>query len=262
MKRILITGAGGGIGNATVRRFVAELGSCSALLLTDVDETALETVAAAARDGGATVETVPGDLIDPDLPGKLVDVASRRLGGLDIVVSNAGMTRRGLLVDQGEEDWDRVMDVNVRAFWRIAQAAHATLRESGGSLVSVASIAASAPNPGTGFYSASKAALLSLVTQLALEWALDGIRVNAVSPGVTLTSLNERQYADEALKARRESLIPLRRFATPDEIAAAIVFLSGPGAQFCQGYNLVVDGGLLPSVLAHSLPPVGARAGG
>ena len=262
MKRILVTGAGGGIGSATVRRYAADLGSRCALLLTDVDGAALDSAAAAAREAGATVETVRGDMAEAELPGRLVDIASARLGGLDIIVSNAGTTRRGLLVDQDEENWDAVMNVNARAFWRIARAGHRLLKESRGSLVAVASIAASAPNPGTGFYSASKATLLSLVSQLGLEWALDGIRVNAVSPGVTLTPLNAHQYEDASLKARREDLVPLRRFATPDEIAAAIVFLAGPGAQFCQGYNLVVDGGLLPSVLAHSLPPVGARRTG
>jgi glucose 1-dehydrogenase len=208
------------------------------------------------------VETVQGDIADVNLPSKLMDMASARHAGLDVIISNAGTSRRGLLVDQDEENWDAVMNVNVRAFWRIARAGRGLLKESGGSLVAVASIAASAPNPGTGFYSASKAALLSLVSQLGLEWALDGIRVNAVSPGVTLTPLNARQYEDASLKARREGLVPLKRFATPDEIASAILFMAGPGAQFCQGYNLVVDGGLLPSVLAHSLPPVGARRTG
>lgn len=263
MKRILVTGAGGGIGSATVRRYSAGLGAGCALLLTDIEPAALERVAAHARQAGATVETVQGDMAGADLPGRLVDAARARLGGLDIVISNAGTSRRGLLVDQEEEDWDAVMNVNARAFWRLARAAHPLLKESGGNLLAVASIAGSSPNPGTGFYSASKAALLSLVSQLGLEWALDGIRVNAVSPGVTLTPLNARQYEEDAtLRSRREALVPLQRFASPDEIAAAIVFLAGPGAQFCQGYNLVVDGGLLPSVLAHSLPPVGARRRG
>lgn len=259
MRRIIITGACGGIGGATARRFADDLGAGCSLVLTDVDDAALQSLAATLRSRGAAVETVAGDLTDADLPGRVVDRSLEAFGGLDTLVSNAGTTRRGPLATQTEANWDHVMDVNVRSFWRLAKAGHDALASSRGIVVAVASIAATAPNPGTGFYSASKAALLSLVQQLGLEWAPDGIRVNAVSPGVTLTQLNSRQYDDVSLKERREALIPLRRFARPEDIAGAIAFLAGPGASFCQGYNLVVDGGLTPSVLAHSLPPVGSR---
>lgn len=259
MPRIIITGACGGIGSATARRFSEDFGTDCQMVLTDIDPMLLNELAATLRGRGAIVETVTGDLTEPELADELVKHSIHYFGGLDILVSNAGTTRRGPLATQTEANWDHVMDVNVRTFWRLAKAGHEALAASRGVVVAVASIAAGSPNPGTGFYGASKAALLSLVQQLGLEWAPDGIRVNAVSPGVTLTPLNAKQYDDRALKQRREALIPLRRFASPDDIAGAIAFLTGPGAAFCQGYNLVVDGGLTPSVLAHSLPPVGSR---
>lgn len=258
-RSILITGAASGIGAATALAMTTR-DSKSRLFLTDRDEKGLSDTATRCRDAGAQVATMVGDLADSALPSRLVEAALASYGTLDTVISNAGTTRRGDLVEQNLDNWDYVFAVNARATWLLAQAAFAALRASKGSLVAVASIAGTDANPGTGFYSASKAALLSLVSQLALEWSLHGVRVNAVSPGATLTGLNAANYAnDPALKQRREALIPAARFATPDEIAGAILFIASDAARFCQGHNLIVDGGLTPAVLAHALPPIAKR---
>jgi glucose 1-dehydrogenase len=256
----IVTGAAGSIGRATCLRLgrsAAARGHALRLLVTDRDEDGLQGCLAELDAAGVAAEGLAGDIADPALPGLLVAEALGRFGRLDILVSNAGMSRRGLLSQQTVEDWDRVFAVNARATWLLAQAAFTPLRESGGALVAVASIAGISPNPGTGFYSASKAALIGLVTQLALEWAGSGIRVNMVSPGVTMTGMIAARYADApGLRTAREAMIPLSRFAEPEEIAAVIDFLAGPESRFCHGQNVVVDGGLLPSVLQHALPPV------
>lgn len=256
-RSVIVTGAAGGIGRAAALRFAAEPGS--RLLLADRDSDGLAAIAAEATGLGAAVATRAGDLSDPAEPAAIVAAALEAHGAIDVVVSNAGTSRRGPLEAQTVENWDYILAVNARATWLLAQAAFEPLRASRGTIVAVASIAGIEPNPGTGFYSASKAALISLVAQLALEWSDHGIRVNAVSPGVTLTGINAHQYDDKDLKARREALVPLNRFAAPDEIAGAIAYLASDAARFCQGFNLVVDGGLTPAVLAHALPPIARR---
>lgn len=259
MKTIIITGAAGGIGRATALRFASDLRQDAQIVLGDRDAGPLEELARELREFGAKASMSAGDLAEQETAGNLVAEAIASFGTLDIIVSNAGITRRGGLEQQTVDAWDEVMNVNARAFWLLAKAGFGPLKASRGALVAVASIAGVEPNPRTGFYSASKAALLSLVAQLGLEWAPLGIRVNAVSPGATMTPLVAGSYKSADLKQRREQFIPLRRFAEPEEIAGAIAFLSGSGARFWQGQNLVVDGGLVPSVLAHSLPPIGRK---
>lgn len=171
------------------------------------------------------------------------------LGGLDAVVSNAGVSRPSSLVHLSLEDWDYLLAVNTRAPWLLAKAAHPALRASRGSFVSVASMSGVQPNPGMGAYSPSKAAVLMLVRTLAQEWAADGIRVNAVSPGLIHTSLTARVYADAATKASREALVPLHRIGNPDtDIAGLVAFLIGPDAGYVTGQNILADGGLMDAV--------------
>lgn len=256
-RAVLITGAAGGIGRATSLRFARE--NSIGLLLTDRDESGLKTIAAEARGEGAAVVTMTGDMVDAELPARLVEATLAAFGRLDTIISNAGTSRRGALLQQSLDNWDYIFAVNARATWLLAQASFPALASVKGSLVAVASIAGIEPNPGTGFYSASKAALLNLVAQLALEWSNEGVRINAVSPGVTLTNLNRSSYDDVALKTKREGFIPLRRFAEPEEIAGAIAFLASDAAAFFQGQNVVVDGGFVPAVLAHALPPITKR---
>ena len=118
------------------------------------------------------------------------------------------------------------------------------IRESGGAIVATASISADHPTPPLGAYAASKAALVRLVEQMAIEWGPVGIRCNCVSPGPTLTGMTSRGYADAARRAQRESTIPLRRLGTAADIAGAVLFLLGTEAAFINGINLIVDGGL------------------
>jgi len=250
--RVLVTGASRGIGRAICLRLAsqgAEIAACGSAHADELDA----VIAEAAKQGGRVVPLL-GNLADPATPALLVEQAVATFGGLDAVVSNAGVSRPSTLAKLETEDWDYLMAVNTRAPWLLAKAAYSALRKSRGSFVSVASMSGVQPYPGMGAYSPSKAAVLMLVRTLAQEWATDGIRVNAVSPGLIHTSLTAKVYADAPTKAAREALVPLHRIGAPDaDIAGLVAFLIGPDAAYVTGQNLLADGGLMDAV--HGLIP-------
>ncbi|MDD2879831.1 MAG: SDR family oxidoreductase [Rhodoferax sp.] len=250
--RVLVTGASRGIGRAICLRLASQGTQIAACGSAHADE--LDAVIAEAAQHGGRVLPLLGDLADPATPASLVDQAVAAFGGLDAVVSNAGVSRPSTLAKLEVEDWDYLFAVNARAPWLLAKAAYPALRESRGSLVAVASMSGVQPYPGMGAYSPSKAALLMLVRTLAQEWAADGIRVNAVSPGLIHTSLTAKVYADAPTKAAREALVPLHHIGDPDaDIAGIISFLIAPDAGYITGQNILADGGLMDTV--HGLIP-------
>ena len=151
---------------------------------------------------GADAVALAGDLSDADVPARLVDEAVEFCGGLDALVSNAALRHQAPLLELTVAGWDKVFDVNTKATWLLARAAHPALKESGGAIVAVSSIAGIFPHPNYGPYAASKAALVTLCQQMALEWARDGIRVNCVAPGIVRTENAANVYADPDLAAR------------------------------------------------------------
>lgn len=250
--RVLVTGASRGIGRAICLRLAQQ--GCQVVACASAHADGLDQVAHEAQRHGGQVITLIGDLSDPATPAKLVASALGSLGGLDAVVSNAGVSRPSTLAELALKDWDYLFAVNTRAPWLLAKAAYPVLRESKGSFVSVASMSGVQPYPGMGAYSPSKAAVLMLVRTLAQEWAADGIRVNAVSPGLIHTSLTARVYADAPTKAAREALVPLHRIGAPDaDIAGIVSFLIAQDAGFITGQNILADGGLMDAV--HGLIP-------
>ncbi len=250
--RVLVSGASRGIGKAICLRLArlgAQIAACGSA---HADE--LEAVITEAAQHGGRVVPLLGNLADPTTPASLVEQALSAFGGLDAVVSNAGVSRPSTLAKLAIEDWDHLFAVNTRAPWLLAKAAYPALRASRGSFVSVASMSGVQPYPGMGAYSPSKAALLMLVRTLAQEWAGDGIRVNAVSPGLVHTSLTAKVYADAPTKAAREALVPLHRIGDPDaDIAGIVAFLISPEAGYITGQNILADGGLMD--IAHGLIP-------
>jgi len=240
--RVLVTGASRGIGAAICVRLArsgAQIAACGSSHRVE-----LQAVVAQIASAGGKGHALHGDLADPAVPAQLVDAAVAAMGGLDAVVSNAGIAFPGPLAQTQLQEWDRVHAVNVRAPWLLAQAAYPHLRAAKGCVAVVASISGLHPYPGAGAYSASKAALLMLVRQLAQEWAADGLRVNAVSPGMVRTPLTEALYADEASRRQREALVPMHRIGTPEEIAHIVEFLISPVGSYMTGQNIVADGGV------------------
>lgn len=245
--RAIVTGAASGIGRSTALRLAADAqarGEPAQLLLADISADGLATLVEILR--GQEVEAVPyvGDLSDAQVPERLVAAAVEAFGGLDVLVSNAGIIQRGTLLETTTEDFDRAFAINTRATWLLGKAAHPWLAQSHGSLIATASISASQPTPPLGAYSASKAALVMLVRQMSVEWGPDGIRCNSVSPGSTHTGMTDTRYSDPVQREAAAKRNPLQMVGSPENQAAVIAFLASPDAAYVTGENIVVDGGL------------------
>jgi NAD(P)-dependent dehydrogenase (short-subunit alcohol dehydrogenase family) len=230
--RVLVTGAASGIGRATCRRLARDArarGQAAKVAAVDLAPSpALDDLVTELRDLGAEALPLSGDMGTADAPARVVAEALERFGGLDGLVSNAGLNRPGPLLSYSVEDWDRLFAVNTRATWLLAQAAHPALKASGGAIVAVGSMSGSNAHAGLGAYGPSKAAVIMLGRVLAQEFGPDGIRVNTVSPGMVRTGMTATVYADERLAAERDALVPLRHVATPEDIADVISFLLSP----------------------------------
>lgn len=253
--RVLVTGASPGIGGATCRRLAEAAlarGEKPCIAACEVRETEeARALVDELHSMGAAAQLFTGDLSDPDVPGHLVKEAVATFGGLDAVVSNAGITSPAPLAELEVEQWDRVMNINLRGGWLLAKAAYPHLKESRGGLVLVASMSGMRPHRGMGAYSPSKAGTIILGETLAQEWAADGIRVNIVSPGMIRTPLTETTYRDNAIASARTALVPTGRIGRPEDIANAIAFFLSPEADYITGQNLCVDGAFSYSILAQ-----------
>lgn len=248
MARVLVTGGSRGIGRSICLRIAEaalQRGEQPRIVVTATGTSPdLVNVVEELAAMGAAATAVAADLNDPAQPALMVEQAIAFCGGLDTLVHNAGGAIASPLVKVGLADWDTVMSVNCRAFLLLGQAAHRALRESGGSLCAIGSSASETVQPYTGAYGPAKAALAMLVNQMAYEWGRHGIRVNCVSPGLTLSRSTEAALASDEDRARAGSHIPLRRVATPEDVAAVVAFVTGPGAAYITGENINVDGGL------------------
>jgi meso-butanediol dehydrogenase/(S,S)-butanediol dehydrogenase/diacetyl reductase len=241
----VVTGGACGIGRACVERFTR---GGSAVLFTDRSEVdGLET-ARELREPGARVSFVAGDVSDPAHCQQAIDTAVSQFARVDMLVANAGVQLQGGLLESTSADWERVMSVNLMGVVNICKAAiPVMLAQGAGSIVVVSSLNALRGFPGMAAYDASKAAVLAVARDIAVEYG-GRIRANAVCPGATLTDYHARRAA-----ARGVSLDELRRStsgyglvgraAEPMEIAAVICFLAGPDASFVTGQVIVADGG-------------------
>lgn len=264
--RAIITGSASGIGRATAHRLnadcIARTGRGACLTLADRSADELEQVARALRDAGAEVATVAADLADPDTPARVVAHAISMFSELDVLVSNAGILRSGSLLDLSLDDYELTFAVNTRPTWLLVKAAYPHLKRTQGAIVATASIAAHHPIPSQGAYSASKAALLMMMRQLACELGPDGIRVNTVSPGSTLTGIANGAQIDPAVTRRggpAKDRNPIGFISEPEDQAAAIAFLLSPEARFITGADLGVDGGVRTQLMVKSGHPLPQR---
>lgn len=249
--RAIVTGAARGIGRAICLRLARDAAASGGvkLVLSDQHADELKSLIAEIRGMGGQAIAVPGDMSDPALPAAIVQ-AAEAFGGLDALVSNAGFAIPGPLATYEMENWDKAFAVHVRAPWLLAKAAYPALKESRGAIVVTASISGTNPQAPLGPYSASKAAALMLVRQLANEWGPDGIRVNAFSPGLTITPGTAAAYSTPDARAQREGRVPLRRMAEAEDMANVVAFLLSKDAAYVHGVDLLVDGGLSNTVMA------------
>jgi len=186
-----------------------------------------------------------------DGPARAVGDAVASFGGLDGLVSNAGVNKPGALMAYAVEDWDRMFAVNTRATWLLAKAAYEALKASRGAIVAIASMSGSNAHANLAAYGPSKAAVIMLVKVLAQELGRDGIRVNSVSPGMVRTGMTAKVYADQRIAAERDALVPLGRVATPEDMADVVAFLLGQDSRYINGHDLVVDGGVAGNFLGR-----------
>ena len=253
--RALVTGAASGIGRATCMRLARDAraaGRKAQIAAVDLGPSpALDTLVRELGDLGAAALPLSGDMATVDAPARVVEEAITRFGGLDGVVSNAGVNRPGPLARYAVEDWDRMFAVNTRATWLLAKAAHDALATSRGAIVAVASMSGSNAHANLGPYGPSKAALIMLVAVLAQEFGPDGVRVNSLSPGMVRTGMTAKVYENETIAAERDALVPIGRVATPEDMADVIAFLLGPDARYVNGHDLVVDGGITGNFLGR-----------
>lgn len=240
-KVALITGAGSGIG-AGIATALAEAGAH--VMINDIREEAAHETADLLRRGGLQAGTAVGDITDDDAVVGLIDVCED-VGGIDILVNNAGITGRPTLDEITREVWDSVLAVNLTAPFLLARAAAPRMRAKGtGRIINVASIAGIRISVlGGAAYTASKSGLIGLTRHLASELAVDGITVNTVLPGVTLTPL-VAAATDEVTRTKISASVPAGRMGTPADIGSLVVHLAGDAASYLSGADIPVDGGL------------------
>lgn len=237
-KKALVTGASGGIGSAIAKALAAQ---GAEVVLSGTRTGALEDV---AKDISGKTHILPCNLSDADSVERLVPDAEAAMGGLDILINNAGMTRDNLFMRMKDEEWNDVLDINLTAPFRLTRAAvKGMMKRRYGRIISITSVVGVVGNPGQGNYAATKAGLAGMSKALAYEVASRGITVNMIAPGFIASAmtdeLNEKQH--EAILQK----VPSGRLGTADEVAACAVFLASDAAGYITGHTLNVNGGMV-----------------
>jgi NAD(P)-dependent dehydrogenase (short-subunit alcohol dehydrogenase family) len=242
----VITGAGGGIGRAIALGF-ARAGA-AALALLDRDEAA---ASGTAREiAGPRALALACDVADPASVAAAAVRAEAELGPADVLVNNAGLLRPGPLATLSFAEWNALIATNLTGYFLCAQEfGRPMLARRRGTLVHVASIAASHPQGFSGAYSVSKAGVVMLSRQLAVEWGESGIRSNVVSPALVRTPMSEAFYRVPAIAERRAAMVPLKRVAAPADIAEVVLFLASPRSGYVNGEEILVDGGFARTLM-------------
>lgn len=240
-KVAVVTGGGRGIGAAIVRRLAQE---GAAVVFCDIsldDET--ERLAREVTEAGGKVRALTADVRKYEEADRVVKTAQEEFGRVDILINNAGVIRDTLVLTMSPEDWDLVLSVNLTGVYNFSKAAALVmLRQRSGKIINLSSVAGASGGRGQANYAASKGGINSFTRALALELGKRNITVNAVAPGVVTTSLSKtvRTLTKDAIK----KMIPLRRYAEPQEIAEVVLFLASPAADYITGQVITVDGGL------------------
>jgi NAD(P)-dependent dehydrogenase (short-subunit alcohol dehydrogenase family) len=244
MQTVVVTGASSGIGRATAMHF----GRAGAAVVAVGRKAApLDEVAGEIRDKGGRCVTVEADVTSPDGPGLIVAKAVAEFGGITTLVNAAGIIASGTIESTSDAAWDEMIDINLRAPFRLMRAAAGHLVAVKGSVVNVSSVTGLRAFPGVLAYCVSKAGVDQLTRCAALEMAPHGVRVNAVNPGVVVSNLHRRSGMNEeayaAFLERSKTTHPLGRAGQADEIAELIAFLASPQAGWITGETISIDGG-------------------
>jgi NAD(P)-dependent dehydrogenase (short-subunit alcohol dehydrogenase family) len=243
-QRVIVTGASSGIGRATAVRFGR---SGASVLAVGRDRAELDAVSDEVVAAGGRAAVIAIDVTVDEAPQRIVAEAVSHFGGLTTIVNAAGIIATGSIETTSDTEWDGMLDVNARAPFRLMRAAVPHLVQSRGAVVNVSSVTGLRSFPGVLAYCVSKAAVDQLTRCAALELAAQGVRVNAVNPGVVISNLHRRSGMDEAsyesFIERSKGTHPLGRPGTPDEIADLIFFLASDAAGWITGETISIDGG-------------------
>ena len=240
-KIALVTGAARGIGQAIAWQLASQGAD---LALCDVQAEWLEDTAAQAKALGRRVESYALDVVNAAAVTEIVARIVGDFGRLDVLVNNAGITRDTLLVRMTEEDWDAVLDINLKGAFLVTKAvAKQMMKQRSGAIVNIASVVGLTGNAGQANYTASKAGLMALTKTAAKELGGRNIRVNAVAPGFIRTAMTDKLA--EPVKAAMLKLVPLGRPGEPEEVAQAVAFLASDAASYVNGQTLAVCGGMV-----------------
>jgi NAD(P)-dependent dehydrogenase (short-subunit alcohol dehydrogenase family) len=239
-----VTGASSGIGRATALRFARD---GAAVLAVGRKQQALDDVAHAIAQEKGRCETFVADLVTPEAPAAIVEAVERMFGGLTVLVNAAGIIASGTIENTTDVAWDEMLDVNLRAPFRLMRAAVPLLTQTRGTIVNVSSVTGTRSFPGVLAYCVSKSGVDQLTRCAALELAPKGIRVNAVNPGVVVSNLHRRSGMTEenysAFLERSKETHPLGRAGQTDEVADLIAFLASDNAGWITGATVPIDGG-------------------
>jgi NAD(P)-dependent dehydrogenase (short-subunit alcohol dehydrogenase family) len=239
-KRAVITGGGSGIGAATASLFAAE-GACVAIL--DSDLPRAERIAAQICESGGDAVAWACDVTNEIQLRVTVDRAAQHLGAIDILFNSAGIAFRRAVSDTEVDDWDRIMDTNLRGSFLSSKFCLEHFRQEGGSIIHVSSVTGIIGVRSRAAYSASKGGLVALTRNMAVDLAGRNIRVNCVCPGFVRTPLAQALLEDAVRRDRLISMHPLGRLGEPEDVAMAVLFLASDASRWITGTSLVVDGG-------------------
>ncbi len=238
--KAIVTGAGTGLGAAIAERLAKE-GYVLGLL--DQDEAGVTSVAERL-----SAKALPADVASPEAVAEAFDA----FGPVDLLVNNAGIARFGPLLEQSALDMQAVINVNLLGTAICSQqAARGMATLGGGCIINMSSINAITPGPNVGLYAATKAAIQNLTVLQSIEWGPLGIRVNAIAPGFIDAGMSAPFFANESIREKRSQGVPLKALGTAEDVVNAVVYLQSDAARYVSGHQLVVDGGVVGSLLAH-----------